>query len=658
VGADLTLPGGEHLSSIAYTLTNGTSTYTGTYAVGDASTISFAIGGVAAGSGYSLAIHGTTDDGKDICSYPAPGDPLSSSITVTNRATTLVTLNMQCLSTAGLDSGSVLTSAVQSNCPVWNTIVVNPENLTLSGGNVNEGGVPGSTAIYPGTTATSAVIVSGQSAVLVASATGPNQSALAFNWSATAGTIGSPAGMLDPNSTAQPNGQSATNQTIYTCPPTGSGTYTITMQVSDGPVPEAGGCDPSFTTGTVSITCLPPPVPCSPVGSGCADGTQVCAANGTCVPARFSVVVLGNTDGGTISSGSFLPISVQEFDLEGGTVGSPLVLPGVSSAGQQAISLQGDNVTEGDITASVSGGYLVTAGWNVAPGSTAGAGTQGVVARIDSSGHVDTSTVVPGAFSPILSIRSAVTNDGTGFWISGASTNTAPGNTGGVWWVPFGNTGSDDQLLSMPNGTPNVYSRWVRITQGMLFAGFDGVPRYISFLGNLPTTGTVSPITLGGNSDGFATWAGPRPSPYGFVMFNLFGNTTGPDTIYIADDGITPDGTGDTAGTGAASTGGGGLSKWSWDQATGWSQVWSVSAGNWAADAGIVSGAAIGFRGLAGYATGTTVTLMATTASTAADPNSLAVVFVDNRTGMPPSPSIVASSGPNQVFRGVAVTPQ
>jgi hypothetical protein len=282
VGLALTLPGGEHLSSISYTLKNANNTYTGTYNVSTAGVISFVIGSVAADTGYSLSITGTSDDGKVSCSYPAAGDALTSNISVANRTTTVVNVNMQCVNNQGLDSGSVLVNAVQSNCPVWNTIVVNPENITLDGGNVNDSGAPGTAIAFNPSAAITASINMGQSAVVVGSGTGPNQGALTFAWSVngTGATIAPAAGVLDPNGTGQPNGQSATNQTVFSCPPVGTAqaTFTISLDMTDGPVPEGGACDAQFTHGTVQVTCVNPApcggAPLAPAGTGV--GLQVC----------------------------------------------------------------------------------------------------------------------------------------------------------------------------------------------------------------------------------------------------------------------------------------------------------------------------------------------------------------------------------------------
>ncbi len=670
VGVELTLSGGEHISTIAYSLSNAHNTYAGTYAIADADTTSFVIGSVAADMGYSLTLSATSDDGKVTCAFPAPGDPLVANIAVANRTTTVVSVNMQCVNRQGLDAGSVLVNALTSNCPAWNTIVVNPPDLVLdSASNVNDAGDAGSTAIFPGSTSVPATLLAGQSAVVVGSATAPNPGAVTFAWSTTGGTLSSPTGTLDPNGTGQPNGQTVTRQTIFTCPATGAGSYTITLGLSDGMLPEAGGCDPQFTTGSVTVNCQAPP-PCL-FGTGCGDGGQICNAAGACVQALFSVVVLTGIDGGAVDkTGKYLPVSIQKFDLSGNPVGSPLALPVAVNGSNQPITMAGNNITEGDLTTSADGRLLVTAGWNVVPNGNprTTSNLNPVVATIDTSGHVDTSTTVSGAYVG-LSVRSAVTTDGGAFWVSGSSTDSVAPSSGGIWYV-LAHTAFSRQLESLPalDGiTPDYTSNWLRIAAGQLFAGFEQPPQTPAYAVRLPflaTVGTGEPTTgappLTNLPGGFQTWTGATPSPYGFAMFDLFSSPGTIDTVYVADDGINPDGTTDTApsnGT-SGSTLGGGLSKWSYSPSTGWSRIWNVSAGTWAADAGIFSNAPIGFRGLAGFATGSTVTLMATTASNQGNPDSLAVLFVDNGGSSPPTPSVVRTSPTSQVYRGVALTPQ
>ncbi len=69
MGLQYTLPSGQTLNTVNYTLTNGVNTYTGVINVAGAtsSVISFVIGGVAAGTGYSITLGGLSDDGFVSC---------------------------------------------------------------------------------------------------------------------------------------------------------------------------------------------------------------------------------------------------------------------------------------------------------------------------------------------------------------------------------------------------------------------------------------------------------------------------------------------------------------------------------------------------------------------------------------------------------------
>ncbi len=605
VSARWTLPGGEHVSAVTYTLTNGPNSYSGSIGASTSSVISFVVGSVADGSGYTLAVSATSDDGRVHCAGS------SAAFDVAGQTTTLVNVMASCM--ADGEAGAVVIDSVMSNCPIWNTVVASR--------------------------GTAYVVGSGSTIQLTATARAPDPASMAFQWATGAGTI-----------SAAPQSDSGTDAATFTCPTT-PGIVPITLIVTDGPLPDGGGCDPKFNRVTFSVDCLP----CT-FGVGCGDGGQICNAGGACVPALFSVVVLNSIDGGVIDShGTYLPMSIQNYNVAGAPVGSPIALPTAAIGSQQPITLQGNVITEGDLTTSADGRYLVTTGWNVPPAGRPGLSTNPVVARIDPSGTIDTSTVISGAFYPTLSVRSAVASDGSGFWVSGAANDNSPGNGGGIWYVPFGGT-APTQLVSLPDGVnaPDVYSRWMRIFGGQLYGGFDEAPPYMATVGTgLVTTGSPAVTPLPGS---FATWAGATPSPYGFAIFSLYGS--GPDTMYIADDGINPIGGLDVASATSGSTGGGGLSKWSYSASSGWSQVWSINAGTWAADAGVFSGAPIGFRGLAGFSTGTTVTLMATTADSEGNPDSLAVVVFDDGSSTPPTPTVVATTPVTQVFRGIALTPQ
>jgi hypothetical protein len=62
----LTLPGGEHIATVSYSLTNGAFTMAGSAPV-DAITPTFVIAGVPAGDGYSISLTATSGDGTVSC---------------------------------------------------------------------------------------------------------------------------------------------------------------------------------------------------------------------------------------------------------------------------------------------------------------------------------------------------------------------------------------------------------------------------------------------------------------------------------------------------------------------------------------------------------------------------------------------------------------
>jgi hypothetical protein len=229
VSYQYTLPGGEQINTVNYTLTNGVNSYSGTINVGGSSVITFVVGGVASGSGYVLTLNATTADGTVSCTGA------SAPFSVSNRATTSVNVNLVCTSNTAFDAGSVTVTTETSNCPVWNTIVANPSSA-----------------------------FNGQSVTLNGAAQGPNEGALTFTWTVTTGT-----GTITNNaSVIQPGDAGATDTATFTCPPVGGEVDTITLTVGDGPLPMGGSCPPQDTTGTVQVTCGSPPCQNPTVGTG------------------------------------------------------------------------------------------------------------------------------------------------------------------------------------------------------------------------------------------------------------------------------------------------------------------------------------------------------------------------------------------------------
>jgi hypothetical protein len=276
VGLRFTLPSGQTINTLSYTLTNGTNTYTGTVNVAGAASLSFVVGGVASGSGYTLALSGQTTDGTTSCAGT------SAAFSVSNRQSTAVTVQLVC--TTNSDAGSVTANPVTNDCPIWNTIVANPSAPST---------------VAPNNTAT-----------ITADATGPNNSQLVYTWSVITGT-----GTLSNQSA-----QGTTSSTItFTCPTTGEPDV-VQVVVSD----QAGAqCPASDTTATVNITCGTPA--CSGVGTNTVAVPDTAA--GTCPVGQQNTL--------KDSAGNFCCQNIPCFGIGTATEATPDTAAGTCPAGQQ-----------------------------------------------------------------------------------------------------------------------------------------------------------------------------------------------------------------------------------------------------------------------------------------------------------------------------------
>ena len=197
VGLALQLASGATINTASYTITgpNGFAK-TGSIDVSQATKLSATIGGLPAGTGYTITLTGTTTDGGTSCGG-------SGTFNVIAHQTATVTVPMACHEAAR--TGSVMVKGELNICPTIDGIGTNPAEVQVGG-----------------TLALSATAHD--------SDVGP--SALTFAWTASAGTLSS--------ATAQ-------NPT-FTC--TVPGSATVSLSVSDG--------DPASTcadTLTAQVNC-------------------------------------------------------------------------------------------------------------------------------------------------------------------------------------------------------------------------------------------------------------------------------------------------------------------------------------------------------------------------------------------------------------------
>ena len=193
----LQLAGGQTVNSASYTIVgpNGF-TKAGTIDLSSATKLSATIGGLPAGSGYSINLTANTTDGSLTCGG-------SASFNVAARSTVQVNVPLSCKEAAR--TGSVLVNGVINVCPVIDGLGASPAEVQVGG-----------------SIAVSATAHDSDSA----------PSPLSFAWTASAGSLS----------------DAAAQNPTFTC--TSAGPATLTLKVSDG--------DPAATCGdtlTALVNC-------------------------------------------------------------------------------------------------------------------------------------------------------------------------------------------------------------------------------------------------------------------------------------------------------------------------------------------------------------------------------------------------------------------
>lgn len=349
-------------------------------------------------------------------------------------------------------------------------------------------------------------------------------------------------------------------------------------------------------------------------GSTSSSSSSSSSGSSGALTGTFYVVRIGDGSGAVGSTAS--PVFLEHRQGNGATLGT-IPMPTTPSGGNQPFTL-GASPTEGSLSRSTDGKYLLLAGYATPPGTqsvqqTDSSKVNRVVARVAADGTIDTTTRFDNAFNK-TSPRCVASVDGSAFWVAGGSI----AGTGGVWYTTFGAT-SGTQLIGT-NQHPPTSVRSVNITGAQLYGSSSSDDFFGVFkIGDgLPTT-----MTNATSLQGMPTMEGIQP--LGFVFFDLEA-PPGPDTLYIADERPTDQG--------------GGVQKWQL-QGTTWTHSQTFS-----------TGLSKGVRGLAGALQGSKVVLVGTT--TGQTSNHL-FTMQDDGGGTTASP--IATSPTNVIYAGVALAP-
>jgi hypothetical protein len=326
-----------------------------------------------------------------------------------------------------------------------------------------------------------------------------------------------------------------------------------------------------------------------------------------------NVVVVRVGTGAAPLSSAAAPVFLAEYTPTG-TLVRTLPLPTADAGTDLSFTDSGTAYSDNNLTRSADGRYLVLTGYHAAPGtanivSTAAATTNRLIGRVAADGTINTSTRISDAFDP-TNIRAAASLDGTSFYAVGGNST--------VRYLPLGNAGP---TTSISTGS-QVNFRSVGVYGGNLYVTTAASPNFgISQVGTgLPTTSGAAVRLL----PGFSTVTG---SPYAMFFADLSSAVAGMDVVYVVDDSPT-----------------GGIQKWSLVGST-----WKLN--------GTIGGSTTALlRGLAGTASGSSVSLLASSGN--------GLYSVADNAGYNAAPSVATLPPPfvkpptNTVFRGVAFAPQ
>jgi hypothetical protein len=365
-------------------------------------------------------------------------------------------------------------------------------------------------------------------------------------------------------------------------------------------------------------------------GTSCTVGGLTCDGSGTC-NTTFSVLRLNGTSSAATS------ITIEEHKLDG-TLGITTDLPTAAGGGNLAIFESGSASSEGSLSLSGDGRYLIVAGYNSTSTQTsvASAAVPRIVARIDaaSPANINSTTTIPSATAFTgNNLRGATSQDGTGFWLSGQGTNSTgtPPFNGGIWYVGLGGSNPGPTQITMPVSTQPTNTRWLQIFNGQLYATASNSPFFSVF-----SVGTGLPTTGGQTVTTFPGLPTATASPFSFVFFDRDASVTGYDLLYISDDGNSTFQ---------------GIQKWTFGTSV------SCPSGCWTQAAKYNLSTPVDFKGLAGFISSdnNTVTLMATTD----EGTTSRLVKIVEVFGASPSVTVtpLGSSPTGQIYRGVALSP-
>lgn len=298
----------------------------------------------------------------------------------------------------------------------------------------------------------------------------------------------------------------------------------------------------------------------SAVGGASTPGTTAYTPNDVVVYSVADGATSTTSTGGTKTAGD---VTLDEFapDTDGSTdsVVSALTFPDSTASdtsAEHALTASGTATSEGELTLAADGSCLLATGYDASAGtkkvaSTPSSGSGAVprtVAEVYPDGSFDTSTALTD-FANENNPRSAAaaTCGGDAPIYLGGAGNTLGDATGGVQITTLGATTSTE--LTDPSSYDNV--RQVQVVDGQLYTSADpdvksnSASVSIAEVGNgLPSASDtgLEPTNLDFADEPGTTTSEAPVEPYGYALLQINPDSSGVDTLYVADAGLTPAG--------------------------------------------------------------------------------------------------------------------
>lgn len=175
-------------------------------------------------------------------------------------------------------------------------------------------------------------------------------------------------------------------------------------------------------------------------------------------PGNIVLYRVGDGSASLVTTGN--PIFLDELTPNGNYV-QTIALPTTASGSNNAIFAAGTAATEGQITLSADGRYIIATGYTSTSSSslpdTASSTVNRVVATIDVNGNINSSTALTD-WANASNPRAAASDDGTHFWLVGGA--------GGIRYATLGATTSNQ--LNATTGSPQNI-RQIAIYDGQLY---------------------------------------------------------------------------------------------------------------------------------------------------------------------------------------------